>query len=116
MTCNRIILRPIRGRILTLKQLRQRDRRITPASRAATINRASQIVAKVLENTRREFGGVGWPGHSVVDIVLVGEGRRQLIASQKKTFVKTDERVNNASPRKEDPFTYPFPSLSYCRI
>jgi hypothetical protein len=39
----------------------------------------------VLENTRRKFGGVGWFGCGVVDIVLVGNGRRQLIASGKKT-------------------------------
>jgi hypothetical protein len=83
MTCDRITLRPTRGRILTLKQLRRRDRRVSPASQAATINRANQIVAKVLENTRREFGGAGWPGHSVVDIALVRGDRRQLIASQK---------------------------------
>jgi hypothetical protein len=28
-------------------------------------------VAKVLENTRREFGGAGWVGHGVVDIVVL---------------------------------------------
>ena len=83
MTCDRIILRPIRGCILTLKQLRRRDRRVSPASQAATINRANQIVAKVLENTRREFGGAGWAGHSVVDIVLVWGGWQQLIAKAK---------------------------------
>jgi hypothetical protein len=42
----------------------------------------------MLENTQREFGGAGWPGHSVVDIVLVGKGWRQLIASQKNLFEK----------------------------
>ena len=76
MTWHRIILRPIRGRNQTLKQLRRRDRRISSASRAATINRAIQIVAKALENTRREFGGVGWPGHGVVDIVVLVVGGR----------------------------------------
>ena len=45
--------------------------RAKPASRAATINQANQIVAKVLENTPLEFG-VEWPGCGVVDIVLVG--------------------------------------------
>jgi hypothetical protein len=35
----------------------------------------------MLENTRREFGGVGWP--NVVDIALVRGGRRQLIAKSK---------------------------------
>jgi hypothetical protein len=83
MAWHRIIHPPIRGCILTLKQLRRRDRRISPASRAATINRANQIVAKVLENMRREFGGVGWPGCGVVDIALVWGGRRQLIAKTK---------------------------------
>jgi len=47
-----------------------------------TINRANQIVAKVLENTPREFDGVGWPGCGVVDIVLVG--RRSAAAHRKK--------------------------------
>jgi len=59
MTCHRIIHRPIRGRSLTLKKLRRQDRRISPASQAATINRANQIVADVLESKRRKFGGVG---------------------------------------------------------
>jgi hypothetical protein len=40
----------------------------------------------------------------VVDIVLVGEGRRQIIASQKKTFVKTDERVNYLIAEKRQIF------------
>ena len=58
------------------------------------INRANQIVAKVLENTRREFGGAGWPGHSVVDIVLSRGGSAAAHRQSKKTFVETDERVN----------------------
>ena len=70
------------GRTLTQKQPRRRDQRISPANRAATINRAYQIVAKVLENTPREFGGVGWPGCGVVNIVLVG--RRSAAAHRKK--------------------------------
>jgi hypothetical protein len=37
----------------------------------------------MLENTWREFGGVGWPGCGVVDIALVRGGRRQLIAKTK---------------------------------
>jgi len=36
----------------------------------------------VLENTRREFGGVGWPGCGMVDIILVG--RRSAAAHRKK--------------------------------
>jgi hypothetical protein len=48
----------------------------------ATINRANRIVANVLENTRRDFGGVGWFGCGVVDIVLVG--RRSVAAHCKK--------------------------------
>jgi hypothetical protein len=47
-----------------------------------TINRANQIVAKVLENTPREFDGVGWPSCGVVDIVLVG--RRSAAVHRKK--------------------------------
>ena len=70
------------GRTLTQKQPRRRDQRISPAIRAATINRAYQIVAKVLENTPRKFGGVGWPGCGVVNIVLVG--RRSAAAHRKK--------------------------------
>jgi hypothetical protein len=45
--------------------------------------RSHRIVANMLENTRREFGGVGWPGCGVVDIVLARGGRRQLIAKTK---------------------------------
>jgi hypothetical protein len=86
-----------------LKQLRRQDRRISPASRAATINRANQIVAKVLENTRREFGGAGWPGHSVVDIVVLGPSRGGSAAAVKKTFSKTYYRVNEY----KNPVTFP---------
>ena len=68
-----------------LKQHCWRDCLIFPASRAAMAWRSHRIVAKVLENTRREFGGMGWFGCGVVDIVLVGTGRQQLIASRKKT-------------------------------
>jgi hypothetical protein len=75
MTWHRIIHPPIIGRNQTQKQLRRRDRHISPASQAATINRANQIVAKVLENTRREFGGAGLVLHGVVDIVVLRSRR-----------------------------------------
>ena len=69
------------------------DQRISPASRAATENRANQIVAKVLENTPREFDGVGWPGCGVVDIVLLWGGQTQLIANIKFGALLADRKT-----------------------
>ena len=77
---------------MTQKQPRQQDQRISPASRAATINRANQIVAKVLENTPREFDGVGWPGCGVVDIVLAG--RRSAAAHRKKKIGRAEAGIS----------------------
>jgi hypothetical protein len=44
--------------------------------------RLSPLRLEVLENTPREFDGVGWPGCGVVDIVPVG--RRSAAAHAKK--------------------------------
>ena len=66
-----------------LKQHRRQERLISPVRRAAMAWRSHRSVANILKNTWREFGGVGWPGCGVVDIVRVRGGRRQLIAKTK---------------------------------
>ena len=48
----------------------------------------------MLENTPREFGGVGWPGCGVVNIVLVGS--RSAAAHRKKKIGRAgQESVND---------------------
>jgi len=44
--------------------------------------RSHRIAANTLEKTRREIGGVGWPGCGVVDIALVQGGWRQSLQKQ----------------------------------
>jgi len=60
--------------------------------------RSHRIVANMLENTRREFGGVGWPGCGMVDRPSTGRSAAALRKSNPRHRQESVKVVFLAGP------------------